>query len=169
MWVLFLGQEEPLEKGMATHFSVFLLENPMDRGAWWATVHEVTQNGHNCSDLACTRAEQSALGSWSASSTCLLRNRGQRHRGWARHSVLLPDTHLAPAVWLGTASFAGGSGSTSSAGHGGHSGLLPSLGSTVRHPGKPFLKSQGPRWSRKPMSETMLGLWRTGQEWLEGS
>ena len=37
-------------------------------------------------------------------------------------------------------------------------GLLPSLGSTVRHPGKPFLKSQGPRWSRKPMSETMLGL-----------
>ena len=23
------------------------LENPMDRGAWWATVHEVTRVGHN--------------------------------------------------------------------------------------------------------------------------
>ena len=23
------------------------LQNPMDRGAWWATVHGVTKNGHN--------------------------------------------------------------------------------------------------------------------------
>lgn len=53
--------------------------------------------------------------------------------------------------------------------HGGLSGLLPSLGSAVRHPGKPFLKSWGPRWSRKPMSETTLALLRTGQPWLEGS
>ena len=28
-----LGWEDPLEEGM---------ENPMDRGAWWATVHRVT-------------------------------------------------------------------------------------------------------------------------------
>ena len=34
-WVQGLGQEDPLEKGMATHASV-LAENPMDRGAWWA-------------------------------------------------------------------------------------------------------------------------------------
>lgn len=53
--------------------------------------------------------------------------------------------------------------------HGGHSGLLPSPGRAVRHPGKPFLKSWGPRWSRKPMSETTLSLLRTGQEWLEDS
>ena len=31
-WVLSLGQEDPLEEGMATHSS---LENPMDRGGWW--------------------------------------------------------------------------------------------------------------------------------------
>ena len=31
-----LGQEQPLEEGMATHSC---LENPMDGGAWWATVH----------------------------------------------------------------------------------------------------------------------------------
>ena len=37
-----LGQEDPLEKEMATH-SVFLLGNPMDRGAWWATVHGVAK------------------------------------------------------------------------------------------------------------------------------
>ena len=33
-----LGWEDPLEKGMATHSSI-CLENPMDRGVWWATVH----------------------------------------------------------------------------------------------------------------------------------
>ena len=42
--VQFLGQEDPLEKGMATHSSVLGLENPMDRGAWWATVHGVAES-----------------------------------------------------------------------------------------------------------------------------
>ena len=37
-----LGQEDPLEKEMATH-SFSCLENPMDRGAWWATVHGVAK------------------------------------------------------------------------------------------------------------------------------
>ena len=32
-----LGQEDPLEKEMATHSSISCLENPMDRGAWQAT------------------------------------------------------------------------------------------------------------------------------------
>ena len=30
------------------------LRNPMDRGAWWAIVHRVTQSGHDWSDSACT-------------------------------------------------------------------------------------------------------------------
>ena len=34
----------PLEKGMATHSSILCLENPMDRGTWWATVHGVAQS-----------------------------------------------------------------------------------------------------------------------------
>ena len=33
-----LGQEEPLEKGMSTHSGILVLGNPMDRGAWRATV-----------------------------------------------------------------------------------------------------------------------------------
>ena len=31
-----LGWEDPLEKEMATHLQYSCLENPMDRGAWWA-------------------------------------------------------------------------------------------------------------------------------------
>ena len=38
-----LDQEDPLEKGMATHSSVLAWRIPMDRGAWPATVHGVTK------------------------------------------------------------------------------------------------------------------------------
>ena len=38
-----LEWENPLEKEMATHSRILVPGNPMDRGAWWATVHEVTE------------------------------------------------------------------------------------------------------------------------------
>ena len=38
-----LGQEDPLEEGMATHTSVLAWRIPMDRGAWRATVHGVAK------------------------------------------------------------------------------------------------------------------------------
>ena len=42
MRVRSLGQEDPLEKEMVTHSSILkCLRNPMDRGAWWATVHGI--------------------------------------------------------------------------------------------------------------------------------
>ena len=41
-----LGWENPLEEGMATLSSYSCLENPMDRGAWWATVQELQRAGH---------------------------------------------------------------------------------------------------------------------------
>ena len=34
-----LGQEDPLEEGIATHSSILAWRIPMDREAWWATVH----------------------------------------------------------------------------------------------------------------------------------
>ena len=34
-----LGWEDPLEKVMETHPSILVWEIPMDREAWWATVH----------------------------------------------------------------------------------------------------------------------------------
>ena len=40
----FLGREDPLEKGMATHSSILAWKIPMDRGPWWATVHGVTKS-----------------------------------------------------------------------------------------------------------------------------
>ena len=44
-WVRSLvSQEDPLEKGMAAHLQYSCLENFVDRGAWWARVHEVTKS-----------------------------------------------------------------------------------------------------------------------------
>ena len=38
-----LGQEDPLEKGMATPLRCSGLENSMDRGAWQTTVYGVSK------------------------------------------------------------------------------------------------------------------------------
>ena len=40
------GQEDPLEEGMATHYSIRAWRILMDRGAWWATVHGVANSEH---------------------------------------------------------------------------------------------------------------------------
>ena len=39
-----LGQKDPLEDEMATYLQYSCLENPMDGGAWQATVHGVTES-----------------------------------------------------------------------------------------------------------------------------
>ena len=44
MWVRSLGQEDPLEEGMTIHSNILAWRIPMDRGAWWATVHEVAKS-----------------------------------------------------------------------------------------------------------------------------
>ena len=36
--------EDSLEEGMATHSSILAWKIPMDRGAWWATVHGVIES-----------------------------------------------------------------------------------------------------------------------------
>jgi len=36
------GSEDPLEEEMANHSNILVWRFPMDRGAWWATVHGVT-------------------------------------------------------------------------------------------------------------------------------
>ena len=43
-WVQSLGQEDPLEEGMATHSSILAWRIPMDRGAWKATVHRIAKS-----------------------------------------------------------------------------------------------------------------------------
>ena len=43
-WVQSLGQENPPEEGNGYPLQYSCLENSMDRGAWWATVHVVTKS-----------------------------------------------------------------------------------------------------------------------------
>ena len=38
------GLGRSLKEGMATHSSILAWRIPMDRGAWWATVHGVTES-----------------------------------------------------------------------------------------------------------------------------
>ena len=39
-----LCQEDPLEKEVTTHSSILAWENPMDRGAWQATVYQAAKS-----------------------------------------------------------------------------------------------------------------------------
>ena len=43
MWFPSLGQDDPLEKEMASHSSTLAWNNPMDREAWRAVVHGVAR------------------------------------------------------------------------------------------------------------------------------
>ena len=53
MWVQTQGQEDPLEEGMATHFSVLAWRIPTDRRAWRVTVHGVTKSQIMTEHTAC--------------------------------------------------------------------------------------------------------------------
>ena len=44
MKVRSLGQEDPLEEGMAAHSSIYAWRITMDRGAWQARVHRVVKS-----------------------------------------------------------------------------------------------------------------------------
>ena len=50
--VLSLGWEDLLQKEMATHSRILAWKNPVDRGAWWATVHGVVKSQTQLSDWA---------------------------------------------------------------------------------------------------------------------
>ena len=49
-WIQSLSWEDPLEEGMATHSSILAWRIPMDREAWWATVHGATKSQTRLSD-----------------------------------------------------------------------------------------------------------------------
>ena len=42
-----MGWQCPLEKEMATYSSILTRKNPMDRGAWWATVPGLQRGEHD--------------------------------------------------------------------------------------------------------------------------
>ena len=43
MWVQSLGQGRYPGEGIGNPLKYFCLENPMDRGAWWAIEHGITK------------------------------------------------------------------------------------------------------------------------------
>ena len=49
-WVQSLGWDDSLEEDMATHSSILAWKIPMDRGAWWATVHGIAKSQTQLSD-----------------------------------------------------------------------------------------------------------------------
>ena len=51
------GWEDPLEVGHGNPLQYFRLENPMERGAWWATVHRVTKSGTQTCPTPSTQQE----------------------------------------------------------------------------------------------------------------
>ena len=46
-WVRSLGREDPPREGNGNPLQYSCLENPMDGGAWWATVHVRQRVGHD--------------------------------------------------------------------------------------------------------------------------
>ena len=63
-WVRFPGQEDILEKEMATHSSILAWKNPVDGGTWQAAVHRVTKSRTQLSDFTSPpgKAPSPALG-----------------------------------------------------------------------------------------------------------
>ena len=92
-WVRFLGWEDPLEEGMATHSSILAWRVPMDRGAWRATTHGVAESD--------TTVQQSTVPSSElVSSSC---PSGAPHSAWAtsHHATLLSTRDPpGPDSWL---------------------------------------------------------------------
>ena len=58
-WVLSQGWEDPLEEGIATHFSILAWRISMDRGAWWATVQGGRKESDTTERLSTTHKIQS--------------------------------------------------------------------------------------------------------------
>ena len=75
MQVQFMVPEDPLEEGMANPRQYSCLDNPKDKGAWWATVHGVAKSRTCLSDLqtaAGTHTRHSSFSSALLGGCCVL-------------------------------------------------------------------------------------------------
>ena len=55
-WVRSLGREDPPGEGNGNPLQYSCLKNPMDGGAWWATVHRVSKSRIRLSDFTFSAA-----------------------------------------------------------------------------------------------------------------
>ena len=58
MWVQVLGPEDHLGGGHGNPLQYSSLKNPMDRGAWWATVHEIAKSQKQLKQLSIAQMNQ---------------------------------------------------------------------------------------------------------------
>ena len=64
-WVRSLDWKDALQEEMATSSSILAWKNPMDRGAWWATVHGAERSRIRLSTHACTVSFTQVSAPWS--------------------------------------------------------------------------------------------------------
>ena len=84
-WVWCLGQGRSPGEGNGNQLQCSCLENSMNRGAWWATVHGVPKSQTWLRDYAQHSTEHTRMGPWSNVTTVIIR-RG-RHTGDGREKV----------------------------------------------------------------------------------
>ena len=70
-WAPFLGWENPLEEGRATHYSILAWRIPMDRGAWQATGHGVAKSRTRPEQLSTTAQKYTTNQFSSVAQLCL--------------------------------------------------------------------------------------------------
>ena len=104
-----LSQEDPLEEGMATHSSILAWRIPLDRGAWWATVHRVAKSRTRLKRLSNDRSGPGSPGTIRLFPGWLAPHRPVRHRCLLLTRTTLPlpqvvaERVLCPAArepWL---------------------------------------------------------------------
>ena len=86
MWVPPLGQEDPLGGGHGNPLQYSCLENPMDRGPWWATVYAV-------SEFDMTEQLTTTTKAWEGSNSRTARP--EVLRGPHRHLPIIPSGYMA--------------------------------------------------------------------------
>ena len=104
-----LGQEDPLEKEMATHSSILAWKLSTDRGAWWATVPGVTRVRHNLAIKALenidqcgqkSRQEMGQQGKWAVTAT-VYRVTFQGHENVLKSmTVIVPQLCKYNSNWI---------------------------------------------------------------------
>ena len=78
-WVQSLGWEDPLEKRNGNPLQYSCLENPMDRGAWGATVYGVTKSLTRLSDFRFFAFSSMLVSTDFHSSPCLFSQENRFH------------------------------------------------------------------------------------------
>ena len=85
-WVQSLAWEDPLEKSMATHSSILAWRIPMERWAWWATVHGVAKSWTWLSNCARKHYTKSLI--------CISSFNPYQTALWGENTIIIPVSQM---------------------------------------------------------------------------